>query len=34
MLYDPVNYQNLDVQTDHMDAGELNVLLRHLGGTR
>jgi hypothetical protein len=30
MLYDPVNYLNLDVQTDHMDASELQLLLRHL----
>ena len=30
MLYDPVNYVNLDVQTDHMDASELQLLLRHL----
>lgn len=30
MLYDPVNYLTLDVQTDHMDASELQLLLRHL----
>jgi len=30
MLYDPVNYLNLDVQTDHMDASELQLFLRHL----
>ena len=30
MLYDPVNYLNLNVQTYHMDASELQLLLRHL----
>ncbi|HLZ87144.1 MAG TPA: transposase [Puia sp.] len=30
MLYDPVNYLTLDVQTDHMDASELQLFLRHL----
>jgi len=30
MLYDPVNYLTLDVQTDHMDASELQLLLGHL----
>ena len=30
MLYDPANYMALDVQDDHMDASELQLLLRHL----
>ena len=30
MLYDPVNYLTLDVQTDQMDGSELQLLLRHL----
>jgi hypothetical protein len=30
MLYDPVNYLTLDVQADHMDASETQLLLRHL----
>jgi hypothetical protein len=30
MLYDPVNYMTLDVQTDQMDGSELQLLLRHL----
>jgi len=30
MLYDPANYMTLDVQDDHMDASELQLLLRHL----
>jgi len=31
LLYDPANYMTLDVQDDHMDASELQLLLRHLG---
>jgi len=30
MLYDPVNYMTLDVQTDQMDGSELQLLLKHL----
>ena len=30
LLYDPANYMTLDVQDDHMDASELQLLLRHL----
>ena len=30
MLYDPANYMTLDVQSDHMDGSELQLLLRHL----
>jgi hypothetical protein len=30
MLYDPVNYLTLDVQSDQMDGSELQLLLRHL----
>lgn len=30
MLYDPVNYMNLDVQTGPTDGSELQLLLRHL----
>jgi hypothetical protein len=30
VLYDPVNYLTLDVQTDHMDASELQLFFRHL----
>jgi hypothetical protein len=30
MLYDPVNYLTLDVQTDQMDGSELQLLLKHL----
>ena len=30
LLYDPANYMTLDVQTDHGDGSELQLLLRHL----
>jgi hypothetical protein len=30
LLYDPANYMTLDVQSDHMDGSELQLLLRHL----
>jgi hypothetical protein len=30
MLYDPVNYLTLDVQTGQMDGSELQLLLKHL----
>jgi hypothetical protein len=30
LLYDPANYMTLDVQLDHADASELQLLLRHL----
>jgi hypothetical protein len=30
MLYDPLNYMTLDVQTDQMDGSELQLLLKHL----
>ncbi len=33
LLYDPANYMTLDVQTDHGDASELQLLLRHLPKT-
>jgi hypothetical protein len=29
-LYDPANYMTLDVQSDHMDGSELQLLIRHL----
>lgn len=30
LLYDPANYMTLDVQCDHMDASEPQLLLKHL----
>jgi hypothetical protein len=30
LLYDPANYMTLDVQSDHMDGSELQLLIRHL----
>ena len=33
LLYDPANYMTVDVQNDHMDASELQLLLRHLPKT-
>jgi hypothetical protein len=30
LLYDPANYMTLDVQCDHMDGSELQLLLKHL----
>lgn len=33
LLYDPANYLTLDVQCDHMDGSELQLLLKHLQKT-
>lgn len=30
LLYDPANFMTLDVQFDHMDGSELQLLLKHL----
>ena len=30
LLYDPANYMTIDVQADHMDGSELQLLLKHL----
>jgi hypothetical protein len=30
LLYDPVNYLNLDVQIGQTDGSELQLLLKHL----
>jgi hypothetical protein len=30
LLYDPANYMTVDVQTDHADGSELQLLLKHL----